>query len=211
MKAKEEKMPKKTIITKYACDFCLTEYSSKEDALNCEKRGIAIPEFKLHQVAAIIQFGTRSFLRTVSGLEVEIRNGLNVVIAGEDRGDESEWVNPHLLPFYYDVWIPVPAIHKREIARVSRDNLKKISVKDNARCPICGATVIVTKIKCGAYLEFGSGLPLMKNLPVCRCPVCKTEFFTSKQSGFAEAVMRKNTKKPLADTKLLVRNREFQH
>lgn len=201
-------MPEKKVAVTYLCEICLDEHDSEKDALVCEARGIAIPEFKRREVAELVNWPVGMNATTLSGYKVAVPSGTKVVVYDQEADGT---INPHLLPAYYEVWLRTPnGQYKRELTVVSRENLKKITIKDGSTCPLCLSKAEATKIGCDPFLALGSGLPLLKNLPAHKCTDCNTEFFTTDQSARAQTLMSKKAKWPLANTKRLILEHQFQ-
>ena len=92
---------KKAVKTTYACEICDEEYDTGQKALECEKRGIAIPKFKQFEVVKLINLRLGETLRMESGFKFPFQPGLKAVI--HDDANEDYWPDRHLLPCAYDV------------------------------------------------------------------------------------------------------------
>ena len=204
-------MPKKKVTVTYLCEICSSEYGNKEGALECEKGGIAVPEFKRFEVAELVGFSDKeqNFVEASSGLKFEVRNGMKVVV--QDCGGVSSSINPHLLPFYYEVWFYPGSPFKKHLVSFSRENIRKIAIKNGTICPLCSRSAFTTDYIFGPVLTLGSGLPFLRNIPIQGCCYCEVKFFTTQQLKKVELFIKKNTKWPLANTRRLVEELRFQH
>jgi DNA-directed RNA polymerase subunit RPC12/RpoP len=203
-------MPKEKTVTTYLCEICGGEHQNKDNAIVCENRGIAVPEFKRYEVVELV--GLSSVVVVSSGLKLPIQPGTKAVVH-DDGGDEETKIDPHLLPTFYEVWVKTPnGSHKSQIAVVRRENMKKTFLNDGSIfCPLCGHRTQSIKSVASPYLSIVSGgLPPLKDMPMERCINCNVEFFTSQQSERADLFIFNNTKWKLADTKLLVKEHQFR-
>lgn len=201
-------MPIKKVTVTYLCKICLIrEYESREGALSCEERGVAIPEFKRYEVVEL--FGLLAAQATVSsGYKVKVRDGTRGVVCDEG-GDKHD---PHRLPFYYEVWIQtIGGPYKKELALISRESLGKVTVKDGTICPLCSSSAKISKDVCSPFLTMGNGLPLLTNMPLQKCSHCNIEFFTTEQSERVELLVKKKTKWSLANTQRLIKEHLFNY
>ena len=203
-------MPKKKVTVTYLCQICLDEHKNRADALQCEERGVAIPEFKRHEVVELVGSSSNKYITVSSGFNFRIQDGTKGVV--HDDGGNDDKIDPHLLPAYYEVWIQTSGgPYKRELATVARKYLRKVTINDGASCPLCASSAEMAKDICSPFLTIGSGLFLFKNVPTHKCSNCCVEFFTTKQAKKVELLAKKRIKWPLADTHRLIRELEFRY
>lgn len=207
-------MPKKEVVvtTTYSCNICFEEYQSLDDAVQCEGRGVALPEFKEHEVVELINIPADKEATVASGHKTAIQNGMKAVVHSDDFEEKH---NPHQLPAYYEVWIATPnGKYDREITGFSRENLKKAVVEGGSRCPLCLTEAILTEGIMSRYLCLMDGLPHIGKVPMYECKKCNAEFFTDSQSRYVELATKREMKrmrKKLANTKQLIKKKEFQY
>ncbi len=205
-------MPKKEVVvtTTYSCNICFEKYQSLDAAFQCENKGVALPEFKEHEVVELINIPAGKEATVSSGHKTAIQNGMKAVV----HSDDLEKYNPHQLPAYYEVWIATPnGKYDREITGFSRENMKRTVVEDGSRCPLCSSETTLTK---GISWMSGNGLPLslMRKVRMYECKKCNVEFFTDSQLRYLDLLTKrtmKRMKKKLANTKQLIKKREFQY
>lgn len=202
---------KKVVKTTYACGICNHEYDKPEGALECEKSGTAIPEFKQFEVIELVGIKPGELIQTVSGHKIPFRPGMKAVIHDNAKGG---WPDPHLLPKAYEVWVlKVSQSHKdkRElISGVEREYLKRAGTKRGLICPLCESATFPVQERSYDYFQFGSGLPLLENISARECKECDAKFFTDSQSLGVETTIRKRIKWPIANTEKLVREYQFE-
>jgi hypothetical protein len=210
-------MSKKVVTTKFACGICETEFETREAALECEKQGVALPEFKRFEVVEFVNLSETVMTRTVSGFQTLVQNGTKAVIY--DNAKEGQ-PDPHLLPLAYDVWLYTPGAKignrdsLRELALVVEQNLlKRVGINNDNCCPLCGSGNVATTREVVAYDYLGlrSGLPLLKEVEVQKCSNCTVTFLTTAQSRKIDQLVRQRCKWPIANTKKLIRNHEFDY
>lgn len=207
-------MPKKKVVVTntYSCNICFEEYQSLDDAVQCERRGIALPEFKEHEIVELINIPAGKKATVVSGHKTVIQNGMKAVIHSDNFKEKH---NPHQLPAYYEVWIATPnGKYNREVTGFSRENLKKAVVENGSQCPLCSLEATLTEKIHGGYLCSMDGLPYIGKVLMYKCKNCNAEFFTDSQSRYVELATKrkmKRTKKKLANTKQLIKKKEFQY
>ena len=205
---------KKIVKSTYACEICSLEFDTSQDALECEKRGLALPEFKECEVVEFANLKGVVKAQTVSGFKIEIKNGTKAIIKDDARED---WPNPHLLPLAYDVWVHTPnktigdrAIFREIASCVGRKNLKKVRIVSSNMCPFCNAVSVQNDWdKSYTYLGLGHKIPLLV-VEVQVCLHCNAKFFTTEQARKAEARIRMKVKWPIADTKKLIKEDAFE-
>lgn len=196
-------MPKKKVTITYLCEICLSEFPYQESALVCEKRGVAIPDFKSNEVIELVGLLQ---VTVFSGFKVKLQNGTKGIVNSGGCGRRDDYVEPHKLPAYYEVWIQTPGgPDKKEIVEILRENLRKVIVKDGAFCPLCASAAKPVKEVCHMFLTTKSELPLLKNVPMQKCSNCNAEFFTTEQSKKVELLVRKKIKWPVANTQRLLK------
>lgn len=205
-------MPRKKVVITYICDICHHEHTTKENALACEARGLAIPEFKRHEVVRLAGLPNGSEeIHVSSGFQFNVRDGAMLVISDNGR---DEIPNPHMLPYSYDAWIQThgrPAGDHREIVGgIPRTYLRKASIRSGAVCPLCGSATQQVKQYLVGLLGLGDGFPPIKKVPMHECQRCKIEFFSDDQLKNAESKVRSRTKWPIADTHHLIRKDQFE-
>lgn len=201
---------KKVVKTTYACGICDDEYDKPEDALECEKKGVAIPEFKQFEVVKIIDFKFGLLLKASSGFKTPFWTGIKAVV---HNNPARSWPNPHLLPYAYEIWIStLGGPYKKELISIPRKHLKRVRIRGGLICPLC-ESVASPANKTGFYnfFSFGSKLPHLINISMRRCQECNVEFFTDDQSLKVETTLRKKIKWPIANTRTLIRESAFQY
>jgi DNA-directed RNA polymerase subunit RPC12/RpoP len=206
-------MPKKKVTVTYLCEICSEEHQSRISALLCEREGVAVPEFKRFEVAELFGFSDKEqkVVNVSSGARFKVGNGMKVVVH-DDGGDRNGFPNPHLLPAYYEVWIQtIRGLYRKELASFSRENLRKVKIKDGTICPLCGSRAETAKEMCSPVLTFGSEFSLLSNASIQKCLNCGGKFFTAQQLRVVEMFIKKNSKWPLANTRRLVEERRFQY
>ena len=202
-------MPKREVRTEiiWKCNLCHSEHSSKEAAQDCEKRGLALPEFKKWDLVLIKPKDSKEFLG-------------EVVSYGPDEG----FPDPHMLPGYYDVNVTYrdynPGNHKplennslrRHGITIPRDVMKPYIIKSGAICPMCESPSIRKEVQrvydpyCLLQLNF------LVNIELSRCGSCGLYFFNKTQSRVVtRKILSKLRGKKLADTKRLAREHEYQY
>ena len=202
-------MPKKIVRVTYACGICSSEHEKREDAIECENRGLAMPEFKRHEVVELINFPPASTVVVSSGYRFALGSGIEGVVHTD--GLEEGSPNPHLLPARYDVWLKTPGgPYKKELATFDREDLKRAAVKNSDPCPLCGSAECRKKLTSGSLLSLEDRFPFLRRIPVRVCSNCDVEFFTTEQSRYAKAIALERKSWLLADTRRLIRKREFQ-
>ena len=205
---------KKIVKSTYACGICFHEFNTPQGALECEQRGLALPEFKEYEVVEFVNLKGVVKAQTISGFKIEIKNGTKAIIKDDTREDLP---NPHLLPLEYDVWVHTPgktigdrAVFRDIAGSVGRKNLRKIRIVSSNLCPLCNAMWVQTDwTRTFAYLGLGRKVPFL-SLEVQVCFHCNAKFFTTEQARKAEALTRKKVKWPIADTKKLVKEDAFE-
>jgi len=201
---------KKVVEVTYACEICDREHNTAQRALECEKRGIAIPEFKHFEVVELINLKSGETLIMESRLRFPFQPGLKAVI--HENSDE-ECDNPHLLPYKYSLYFSTPEGLQLG-SGVSREFLKKVRIKDGLTCPLCKSPANPIRERAYDYLYYSVGLPLLTKISVQRCTGCNVKFFTYAQSVKVGLLMikklRAKAKWPIANTKKLVREFDFQ-
>jgi len=205
-------MPKKNVIITYTCDICHHEHATKESALACEARGLAVPQFKHYEVVKLVFPAPASRDMTVSsGFQFSVKNGTKMIITDNGRDDIP---NPHMLPYNYDAWIQTSGRpdgdHREIIGGISRMFLRKVSIKNGSACPLCGSTTRQVKQYLTGLLCFGDGFPTIKNIPMHKCQKCGIRFFSDDQLRNAESKMRNKAKWSIADTRRLIKERQFE-
>jgi len=211
-KNEELAMPKKNVVVTYTCDICHHEHTTEEKALACEARGLAVPEFKLHEVVKLVFPPPDSRNMIVSsGFRFNVENGTKMIINGNGRDEAS---NPHMLPDSYDAWIQTSGRpdgdHREIIDGISRMFLRRVSIKNGATCPLCGSVTHQIKELLFGLLGFGDGFSTIKNVPMHKCRRCGIVFFSDDQLRNAEFRMRSKSKWPIADTSRLTREHQFE-
>lgn len=209
-------MPTKKVKISYLCNICYEEYieSGNLVALECESRGVALPEFKTGQVVKLIGLPDEGADATVySGHKVHVQNGHKAIVHWDDVNDRY---NPHLLPQYYEAWLATPgnpSHYKRELARLSREHLAPTSVRNGLKCPLCSSDAHLSKNFMGRiYIGLGGTiLPFAKKMKAYQCVNCNAVFLTDEQSLRINEFVEKNIKWSLRDTKKLIREHEFQY
>jgi len=211
-KNEELAMPKKNVITTYTCDICHHEHTTEEKALACEARGLAVPEFKRHEVVKLVfpPPDTRN-ITVSSGFQFNVKSGTKMIISDNAKEEVS---NPHMLPDNYDAWIQTSGRpdgdHREMIDGISRMFLRKVSIKNGAVCPLCGSVTRQIKEHLFGLLCFGDGFPTIKDIPVHKCRRCGVVFFSDDQLRNVESRMRNKAKWPIADTRRLIREGQFE-
>lgn len=202
-------MPKKKVTVTYLCEICSSEHKDRKGALDCEKRGIAIPEFHRYEVVKLANL-PNDMIKTFSGLLKINANDVSCIVHDDARcGDED--LNPHLLPLCYEIWIPTPdRSRKRELASVSRENLRKVTVKDKTSCPVCKGRAETIKDFYNQTFFIEAELPFL-NIPMQKCLKCGERFFTTRQLGRVKLAIKKDNKWLWADIRRLIRNYQFQY
>lgn len=205
-------MPKRQrkVAISWTCDVCHQEHETKEGAIACENKGLALPEFKkLDLVRIALKDG-----RVVIG---------QIVGYGPDEGHQD----PHLLPGLYDVNITYRDYNPRNY--LPRDNnplmmlghpecprdIMKLYIADGPACSICQSTDLQRAIEefyapyCCMPLAAGDCLD---DVEVCRCGDCGLRFFNKEQSESVNQKIRAKLKGvKVADTKKLIKRGEVQH
>ena len=203
-------MPEKKVTVTYLCEICTEEHNDRESALECEKRGVAIPEFKRHEVVEFVGLSGDVIVTVSSGFRVNVQNGTKGVVH-DAVVDNDKSFDPHRLLAYYEVWIrTVGGTYKKELAAISREDIRKVTVRDGALCPLCESSTGITKDVSGPVLNIGDRLPFLRNVPMRKCSDCDVEFFTTQQSKRVGLLIKKETRWPLANTQRLVREDQFQ-
>jgi len=201
-------MPKVKRIVTYSCEICGAEYTSREGAVECEKLGVAIPEYMPLRVVELVGFSGEQELTTLSGYKLKAENGaMGIVDEYEYDGDRYD---PHKLPAYYLIRLAAQNGQGKRDAVISREHLRAWVIKKDAPCPLCsGETVPTTH----SYLELTWNLPLnMRGVaPARECSNCGVKFLTTRQSREVEAIIKKKMKRPLANRARLIKNEEFQY
>lgn len=200
---------KKVVKTTYACEICFNEFDTEQDALRCEKRGVAISEFKKFEAVEFTGLKDVVEATTVSGFRVGIRNGTRAVVQTED------WPNSHYLPLGYDVWVLTPGqkigdrpVFKEMMSGIDRKFLKKVHVSRDGRCHLCAGTILTLVYY--TYLGIGHELPYL-TVDVQKCSKCNVKFFTSAQSKNVDKLVRQKCCWQIASTKKLIKENAFQY
>lgn len=202
---------KRVVKVTYACEICDHKYDTPQGALECERTGIAIPEFKRFEVVELINLRPGETLRMESGFEFPFQPGLKAVI--HENANES--TNPHLLPSKYSLWFST--LKERQFgSSVPREFLKKVRVKSWPTCPLCKSPTGPVQIETPYdYLYYSPFLPSLRRVTARMCAKCNVKFFTDDQSKKVESLMKKELKTkvkwPIADTKKLVKECAFEY
>lgn len=207
-------MPKKETITTFLCRICSERCEDYKAAFRHERLGVAMPEFKRHEVIKLVKLPELSAdvkIISLSGSDIRVQNGTRGVIGGDGGNDNH--LNPHLPPFYYEVWFnALDKPHHKGLAIVARDNIKRVTIRRRGRCPLCASDdTYIKKISNEPLLSVMDGFPVMHRLPVCRCSYCGVDFFTLEQSRHVEEIAREQVKWPLADTCRLLKEQLFRY
>ena len=205
---------KKIVKSTYACEICSHEFDTPQNALECEKRGLALPEFKEYEVVEFANLRGVVKAQTISGFKIQIKNGTKAIIKDDTREDLP---NPHLLPLEYDVWVHTPGktigdrvVFRETAGSVGRKNLRKVHIVNGNMCPLCNMTLVQSnQDKSYLYLGLDHKIPFLA-VEVQVCLYCNAKFFTTEQARKAEALTRKKVKWPIADTKKLVKEDAFE-
>lgn len=185
-------MPERKVTVTYLCGICSYEYQSQEDARDCEKDGVAIPEFERKEVVKLVGFP-------------DVPSGTKGIIHSE--GGESDF-NPHLLSVYYEVWTKnYFGSIKRKLVCISREHLVKVEVEDNVCCPLCNSN---SRAQEGTFDSDCWLFPLVK-VVIQKCLGCGAEFLTTNQLRKAQLIVQKKVRWPLVDTRRLVKEHQFQY
>ncbi len=204
-------MPKKKVSITYLCEICLSGYKNRIDALACENSGVAIPEFKCHEVVQLVGLSAGVNVTPLSGFKFELKNGILGIIHDIESYVDLN-INPHLLPAGYSIWIrTLSEPSQRELINISREKLRKVTVREGTACLLCASRIETKKDFYSPVFNLGSKLPFLKDIPICCCLNCNAEFFTTKQSRNVDLLIQKKIKWPLADTRHLVRKCQFQY
>ena len=188
---------KKIVKSTYACEICSHEFDTPQNALECEKRGLALPEFKEYEVVEFANLRGVVKAQTISGFKIQIKNGTKAIIKNDAKED---WPNPHLLPQEYDVWVHTPgktigdrAVFREIVGNVGRKNLRKVHIVNGNICPLCNTTLVKNKQdKSYSYLGFDRNLPLLR-VRGQLCSHYNADFFTKEQSKKVETLNIKAT------------------
>ena len=190
-------MPKLEIVRYYRCKICDHRSGSRKSALECENRGLAIPEFFERQVVS-------AFLAD--------NQIVPAVIYEEYFIDETD---PHRLPNHYEIFVRdanAPTATKSMAVVVSRENIKPSSANEIS-CPLCPShdlSIYTEKI----FRPFCYPCFYLKNVKLMKCNNCGVRFLSDNQKIGVEAqitvwLMRESKKHRIANTKKLIKNHEF--
>lgn len=190
-------MPRLEIVRYYRCKICNRRHGSKTGAVECENRGLAIPEF----------FERQAVFALVSGDQT-----IPAVIYEEAFEDETA---PHRLPGYYEIFVRdanAPTETKSRTIEVHRENIKPMSVNEMG-CPFCRSRDLSIYTE-KAFRPFCQPWFYLKNVKMMKCSDCGMRFLSDNQKIRVEAqiavwLKRESKKHRIADTKKLIKDHEF--
>lgn len=189
-------MPRLEIVRYYRCVICDKRHDSKAGAVECENRGLAIPEFFEKQLVSATVGD-----RTVAA-----------VIFKEYFEDKTD---PHRLPNYYEIFVrnaEALAATKSKMVVVHWKNIKPISANE-LNCPFClsqNLSIDTEKI----FNPFHYPWFYLKNVKMMKCNDCGKRYLSDNQKIRVEAQIAawlkgQSKKYRIADTKQLIKNNEF--
>ncbi len=194
----------------FQCEVCgkvhqsSRRHAAEVAALQCEKSGIALPEFKTFDVV----YAHNGKGQTLRGIVLRI----------------IHWDNSHLLPKIYIV-----SFGRHNMREVLRENMKAANVParkgDKLACPICnsGKVLEANFEDYHPYSNAGhvglTAYPRMHPLvihgvAISWCRDCSSSFFTSEQSRLVSREIKnifKGISMPIANRAELIRHNRFAH